>query len=290
MENESIRIKKVKFTNSGLRGLVVEYEKVTMKEDREFRNEHKDILKAPVHYELEKWMQALKKDLLDICGYDDGEDNRKVLMNNLEVSGVTAGEGSFVIVGKMRVLGAKTINLVTPNIKEDDECEGYESVMNIVKAIYQETMVYMEGNSVMEDEQLVIKFNSGKNDFSESEFMAMSKEDKKRIATEILEKQGSIVIHNEEMDEAENEPKEEKDVQPAENKPAESDIEIEVDFDLMGNGKVKVVGPVIANEEEDEFQLVGEVGNGVKETDDDDFELELQLEPEIKSTAKRAGE
>jgi hypothetical protein len=281
---EKLRISKVKFTNSGLKGLEVHYEKVTIKDEREFRNEHIDKIKAPVHYELEKWMQALKKDLLDICGYGDDEREREILMNQLEVCGVTAGEKAFLIVGKMKVIGNKTINLVTPLIKDDDECDNYDSAQNIIKAIYEETLVYMEG-AVMEDEQLVMKFNQGKEEFNEKEFMEMSATDKRRIATEILEKQGCIVIHSEETDEKEPELEDNLAI----DTPPVEDVEIEVRMDLLGNK----LAPAVEKVSDDEFSLEDDVNIDLEEEpegileEEDDFLLEVEVTPVKQSTATK---
>lgn len=187
-----LKINSVKLVNSGLKGIVVTYAQASEKNTRSFIDEHVSKKKAPIHTELEEGFESLREPLLEICGYPDPS----AIVNDVEVTGLTYSDRGFIITGKYKILGGdKTINLVTPIIRDGEEYEGFAPVAVIMDNIYEEVKSYMSGAKVFSDEQLVLKFNSDKEDFDQETFKKLSKTEQRDFATKILEGFNSIVYH-----------------------------------------------------------------------------------------------
>ena len=228
---QNMEINSVKLVNQGAKGIILTYALASDKGTRSFIDEHTSKKKAPIHEELEVAFESLRRHLLDICAYESADNEEgKYNISRTEITGVTYNNKGFVLCGKYKILGGdKTINLVTPLLKDGEDYESFPEVCVILDNIYAEVKSYMAGEKTFSDEQLVIKFNAGKEDFDAESFKAMSKEEKRDLATSILEEMGSIVMHGPEM---ETEPVEETTVTPTakmevvENEPVD-DFELE---------------------------------------------------------------
>ncbi len=191
-----MKISKVKLVNGGLKGLEVSYEKVEEKDGREYRNEYVQKRRFPVSGKLEEVVNGFRWYLLDVYGFEMSVAN----VAEVEVLGVSGDEEGFVISGKMKVLGGdKVVGMNTPYLKEGDY-EKWGEVDKLVGQLYGEVGEYMEGKSEINENQLVMKFWESKGKDME-EYAGMSDREKKEEATRVLEKMGSIVIHNEDMEE-----------------------------------------------------------------------------------------
>jgi len=198
-----MEIASVKLVNAGLKGIEVTYAQASSKDGRSFIDEHKSKKKAPIHSELEDAFEDLRVPLLDICGYEEPEG----LIHDVEMTQVKYSEKGFVLSGVFKVLdGERTIDLVTPLIRDGNEYKDFVKVASILDRIYDETRSYMSGEKSMSDEQLVLKFNSDNDGFDADTFFKLSKDEQREIATKILQDQGSIVFHPEEGEEESEEP------------------------------------------------------------------------------------
>lgn len=205
---ENMKINSVKLVQSGLKGIVVTYANPSNKDNRTFIDEHVSKKRAPIHEELETNFESLRRYLLDICGYESNIKDEEGLYNisRTEITGITYNYKGFVIIGKYKILGGdKTINLVTPLLKDGEEFSGFQDVCVILDNIYKEVKSYMSGEKTFSDEQLVLKFNTGKEGFDENTFKALPKNEQYKIATEILEGMGAFVFHSEESPVAQEE-------------------------------------------------------------------------------------
>lgn len=203
-----MKINSVKLVQSGLKGIVVTYANPSNKDNRTFIDEHVSKKRAPIHEELETNFESLRRYLLDICGYESNIKDEEGLYNisRTEITGITYNYKGFVIIGKYKILGGdKTINLVTPLLKDGEEFSGFQDVCVILDNIYKEVKSYMSGEKTFSDEQLVLKFNTGKEGFDENTFKALPKNEQYKIATEILEGMGAFVFHSEESPVAQEE-------------------------------------------------------------------------------------
>lgn len=190
-----MEIASVKLVNAGLKGIIVTYAQTSNKDSRSFIDEHTSKKKAPVHEELETAFEDLREPLLDICGYPEPES----YITDVEMTGVTYNNKGFILSAKLSILdGEKTINLVTPLIRDGNEYPGFMKVIQTLDKIYEETKSYMAGEKSFSDEQLVLKFNSSKEGFDVEAFKGLSKDEQREIATKVLQDQGSIVFHPEE--------------------------------------------------------------------------------------------
>jgi hypothetical protein len=242
---KNMEIASVKLVNAGLKGIVVTYAQASSRDSRSFIDEHVSKKKAPIHDELEKAFDDLREPLLDICGYPEPE----AYVSDVEMTGVTYNNKGFVLSAKLSILdGEKTINLVTPLIRDGNEYPGFIKVIQTLEKIWEETRSYMAGEKSFSDEQLVLKFNSDKEGFDADSFKKLSKEEQREIATKVLQDQGSIVFHPEtEEDTAEE--KEEGDGTPVMTvvqDEVEEDFELEdEDFELENNTEAPAEEPVV---------------------------------------------
>ncbi len=181
----------------------------------------------------------MREPLLDICGYPDPE----AYITDVEMTGVTYNNKGFILSAKLSILeGEKTINLITPLIKDGNEYPGFMKVIQVLDKIYEETRSYMAGEKSFSDEQLVLKFNSANEGFDAESFKKLSKGEQREIATKVLQDQGSIVFHPE----------------------TEEDVVAEAE----GAKIIEAVMNVVSDEEADEMES------------EDDFELDAPLEEE----------
>lgn len=259
---KDIKITKVKLVNNGLKGIEVNYLATEKTGDREFFNEYISKRKAPIHSELEETFSWLKNHILDICGYSLDEVERTFHLNRLEMVSVSYDPSKgFVLTGLLQVMtGEKSINLVTPLVREDDYTD-YGKVIAIIEGIFTETKEYMSFKKTLDDVQLVMKFNKKNEDFDQEAFKRLTKQEQRDFATKILEDQKCVVIHtdleNESvmLDEMKFEANEEKYWPEEKDEPIEEPVQEE---------------PVAEIQEED-----------------DDFSLSIKIPVAAKSTAKK---
>lgn len=194
------QIASVKLVNGGMKGIEVEYLEPSVKGNVQFFDIYKSKRKAPVHEELEKAFVLTKSHLLDICGYTLEAEEREYLMNALSVTGAKYGEKGIILIGDLFVLGGtRVLKLETPLITDEVEYPDFANLKSIIDNIYSETKEYMDGKKVMSDMQIVARFNAKNEEFDYDSFTKMSKEEQREIATKILEEQGCMVFHNDEI-------------------------------------------------------------------------------------------
>jgi hypothetical protein len=176
------------------------------KDGREFENLITEKKTMPVHRELEKPFEDLRNFLLDICGYFQvkmKKEEKDAIIADCEVTGIHIGTEHFIITGKYRTMDTKTFALNTPKIDMSDDYEDYTTVMKIVDKILEETGKYMIGEGEVKDLEFLMNYANKTNKlpegFSIDDMKGMSNEELKDLATKILEKCGSIVMHNEEV-------------------------------------------------------------------------------------------
>lgn len=265
-----VLIRAVTLVNGGLKGVKVKYSAIEKKHNREYVNEYVSHKKAPIHTELEKTFNWLKGYLLDICGFGNSPEEIEILENDLEMTAVSYCDKGFTLSGKLAVLtGEKFLSITTPLISDSNEYGHFSKVTAILDGIYSETKDYMEGNKVMNDTELIIKFNRGKEDFDESELERMSPAEKKEAATKLLEDMGCIVLHNDDLN---NDDDEEEIVVP---EPPKKEVKV----------PAKEIKPTATQKVE--FSKPTTTTTAIIEDDDDDFSLVLPMAEVKQSTAKR---
>lgn len=200
MKNKSeIQIAGIKLCSGGQKGLEVLYSKVEVGVDgRDWINEYWTSRSLPINEELDGLVKAFRFYLYDVYGYDMENVNQA----ELEILEVKSDGGNFVIIGKMKVLdGTKYVPLKTCKILGGDDYDKYEEVIKLVGQLYKEVEMYMSGmRDKVNDVQIVLDFNKSKGlEFDEVAFRGMAGADQRDMATKILEKMGSIVIHRDEV-------------------------------------------------------------------------------------------
>lgn len=201
MKNEDLKIGSVKLKNGGMKGMVVNYIKPVMKNGNMFMDTYDVKKSAPVTFELMDKFAKLGNYLLDICGYTTNELEREQLLGLLEITKLSAGQESFQISGKLKVLGGnQVVSLTTPLIKESMDYGDFEEVMKLVDDIYDDTREYV-GGKMMSETELALRFYKDKEGFSEDEFNKLPEAERIKIGTRALEELGLIVINEREVEE-----------------------------------------------------------------------------------------
>lgn len=200
MDKSKLKIASVKLINSGMKGIEVEYLLPSVKANVMFNDVYKSKRKAPIHSELEECFSWLRNHLLDICGYTLEKEEREYLLNSLEMTGVKYGPKGIILMGDLAILGGdKVLSLETPLIVDEMEYPEYGKLVSIIDGIYTETKEYMEGRKVMSDAQIVTRFNAKNQEFDAESFSKMTKQEQRDLATKILEDQGCMVFHNDDL-------------------------------------------------------------------------------------------
>ena len=282
MDKSKLAIASVQLNDRGMKGIVVEYMLPSIKGNVQFADTYKSKRKAPIHTELEECFGWLKSHLLDICGYTLEKEEREYLMNALEVTAIKYGDKGFEITGELSILsGQKVLTLKTPLISDEIEYFGFNEVVNIAKGIYAETAEYMAGKKVMSDMQIVARFNAKNEEFDMAAFKRMTKAEQRDIATKILEDQGCMVFHNDEIIEDNGE------VVDTTN---EQDITIKGAPTLIPDETIVPETTVTTNtaDEDDDFAVPTNPGLNVAITEEEEeFSLPIKMPVAKKSTAKK---
>ena len=201
MDKSKLTIASVKLTSGGMKGIEVEYLLPSVKGNVQFFDIYKSKRKAPIHSELEDCFTWLKGHMLDICGYTIEKEEREYWLGQLSMTGVKYGDKGIVLLGDLLILGGtRVLKLETPLITDEVEYPDFGKLKSIIEGIYAETKEYMAGKKVMSDEQIVARFNAKNEDFDVVAFTKMSKKEQRDIATKILEEQGCMVFHNDEIE------------------------------------------------------------------------------------------
>jgi len=193
---KKISITGIKLKSNGMKGLDVVYNQQHEKDGKIWNATDTSSRKVPVGEDLEKVIKAFRYYLLDIYGYDMGSVNEsECIVKSIYF------DGDIEINGELKVLnGIRTVPLSAKKISDELEYDKMDELNKLIMQLKGEVEKYMDGKSVMSDSQLVMTFYKGKGKFDEVEFAGMSDEQKKLEATAILEKMGSLVIHDNEMD------------------------------------------------------------------------------------------
>ena len=198
------QIRKIKLNDSGLKGLEVSYLHPEEKNNLVWNNEHIEKRKHPIHSELESAILDLRNFALEICGYyisEPGVNEKNQLISDTSVTEILMSVDAFKISGEMRVIGDKFIKISTPEIESGDGYDHFETVMNIIKKITEETHEYMAGKKMLSNEEFLAKYAKVKgDDVMVKDFKNMSAKEKRDACTDILQKMGAIVIIDEDAE------------------------------------------------------------------------------------------
>jgi hypothetical protein len=204
-------IKKITVTAGGLKGIVLEGTKESVKENKIATNTFKDGVKHPINADLEDKIKEFRFFALDICGLITDETRKAEKVTLLEGCDVLSIEfeagptGYFKIKVASRVFDTKTITLTTPKTDSSDGYEYFDTVMNVIESLLEEVEQYEKGLKKISDEDLMISYiRHGKDKSMDMDKLnEMSAEEKADYCQGILEKLGCLVIRPDEVYEEE---------------------------------------------------------------------------------------
>jgi hypothetical protein len=208
----NITITKIQLKNSGLKGIEVSYRKNDEVNHRTFNNGHKEECKHPIHLDLEKAFKELRFFLLEICKVINPgmeQDEVEDALADTLIDSVSIDDNAFIIRGELAVNQTpKYIKLETPEIDADDDYHNFDAVLKVIDTIKTETLLHMEGKKKVSDKEYLTRWaEANTNKLTPEEIEGMSEEELKDFCTKVLEKQGSLVYH---ADDLETEPEAEE--------------------------------------------------------------------------------
>lgn len=200
-------IKKITVTAGGLKGLVLDGTKESIKDNKISINTFRDGVKHPINADLEDKIKELRFFALDICGLVTDETRKGDKIALLEGCDVLSIEfergpvGFFKIKVASRVFDTKTITLSTPKTDSSDGYEYFDTVMNVIDALLEEVEQYEKGLKKISDEDLMISYiRHGKDKTMDMDKLnEMTAEEKADYCQSILEKLGCLVIRPDEV-------------------------------------------------------------------------------------------
>jgi hypothetical protein len=211
-----MEIKKIKLLSGGFKGAVVTYLKPEVKNGKNFTNKVSEERKYPIHMDMQNPFLDLRYHLLEICGLirnDMEKMDIDYVIAESDVVSISIEADGFVISGTRIALANKEIKIQTPSVESGDGYHHFDTVMKIIEKIIEETHQYLNGAKKVSDEEVAIRYiTSGKEKSEEaSRYASMSMEEKKAFHTKVLENLfGSVVYHNDDMEEVTEE--EEKEI------------------------------------------------------------------------------
>lgn len=200
-----MNIKKIALTNSGFKGMSIEYAEPNLRNGKEGKKVSKDKLDHPIHLGLEKPFKDLRFHLLEICNIiHEGMAKKDVdyAIAQCEVTGVKIDGAEFSIIGSKDIFEDKSFKLETPMVSEADDYEHYASVAILIGKIIEETKLYFRGEVVVSDDELVERWVRADKEkgFNIDAFNEMSAEEKREFCQSVLEKSfGCVVLGAEDM-------------------------------------------------------------------------------------------
>lgn len=200
-------IRKITVQAGGLKGLILEGTKESVKENKIVNNTFKDGIKHPVNRDLEDKIKEFRFFALDICGLITDETKKtekQTLLEGCEVLSIEFEKGVagyFKIKVSSRVFDTKTITLTTPKTDSSDDYQYFDTVMNIIDSLLLEVEQYEKGLKKISDEDLMIAYiRHGKDKSMDMDKLnEMSAEEKADYCQSILEKLGCLVIRPDEV-------------------------------------------------------------------------------------------
>lgn len=202
-----MKIKKIKLVQGGLKGINCTYEKPEEKDGRYFSTDVLESKNYPIHLGLENKFKELREHFADICGFTPNsinEDEAKYVINDIEVTGIKFENDYFILMGSKNTLADKKIGLSTHKVEEVDGFGCYDKVWKLIGELVDETKAYMDGTKKATDEEIGRRYiqaqlKKGKSTIDLEEFDGMTDAEKKEFCTNFLEKNGSLVMHTDDI-------------------------------------------------------------------------------------------
>ena len=200
-----MNIKKISLKGAGFKGAEVTYLREEEKNGRPFINEVVEKRKHPIHLGLETMFKDLRFYLLDITGMlrgDEDKNTKDYTILESEVVSIEFNAGMFCITGEKRVFADKVVKLKTPKVDDKDQYEHFDTVQKMIEAIVEETKEYLAGTKKVDDVEVAVRWVQGGHakDVTEDQLKAMTPEQLKKFATELLENNfGAVVMMNDDF-------------------------------------------------------------------------------------------
>lgn len=230
----------IKLINTGLKGLEIQYDTIEIIDDVSYDSEDSKKSFRPAHRELKALMKEFVKHLIELTGYKNDSVNEA----EFEVTGITANSSQFLITGKYKCWKDKIIPVNTPLIKESDQYEHFNDVINLVDNVYKEVDLYLSGAKKITKQEVIMDYMKDvKKDDTftmEQDFSTMNEEELK-LMLKGIDKELGIAVHMEDgqlvIGDAEEEivPLVSSDIDPEMELPVtieEHDTDIELDIEL----------------------------------------------------------
>jgi len=192
-----MEIKKIKLVNGGYKGIELSFLETEVKENKKAVGETTRKRRFPIHLALETHFKSLRFFLLDIVGIVRGDMDKNYIdytVADCDVHTLKLEGGAFKILGTKKCVGGET-PIETTEIEPKHEYEHYDTVVNIIKAIKEETVEYMNGTKKIDDNELAVRWiRSGKDkNFDQERYDNMTTQERADYHIDIIQKLGGFV-------------------------------------------------------------------------------------------------
>ncbi len=184
-----MKISKLKFTNRGLKGLEVSYAISKNLDGAVFTDEVTQKRKVPLPLSLREEISKLEDHVLSICAFD------KKKVQSVTILGISADIPNlqFVITSSVQVMDNVFMTVNTPLVNGSTGYSKHGDAIDIIDAVYGQVKIYLEKKTTIDKTQLLIDYHAEDEDFAK-DVKKMSEEEIVAQAREILEKNGAIII------------------------------------------------------------------------------------------------
>lgn len=189
-----MKISKVKLIEQGMKGITVTYSEVQPKDGMHYNNDYTVTFRQPVQGKVMNLFQDLQEHFIGITGMEEESETL--------VTGFSFDGDNIQLGGKVYVLARPlTFGLSAPMVGDDDGYSKFEKLRDICKEIYTLVAEYTKGNNDVDVAQFIRDYTT-KNPAKAAELPVdeMTKEEQIDYYRSVLEKNGGIVIMQEDRD------------------------------------------------------------------------------------------
>jgi hypothetical protein len=204
-------IKSISLNANGLKGLTLKGEYETIKENKIVTNDFTDVVRTPIHLDLESKIEDLRIHVLTICGLNvEGVTSKNRLKELLSDCNIVSFEfrkgklGWIKIKATSRLFETDFQTITTPKVSDEKGYENFEPLMDTLDEILYEVDQYTKGLKKLSEKELAVSWIRHKGgDITMDTLNTMTEEEISDFCKNHIEKKlGGFVILQEDVAEA----------------------------------------------------------------------------------------
>lgn len=181
-----MKITSITLKLGGLKGILVNYQTIA----ESFIKDHKVSYRKPVQGPLKEKFLSLVAIVRDVCQINDDATIRINSIDNIDSKEQAFSLNFTVCCNHVE----RMYDATTPIMSETDAIPGFDEAFETVKSIIELTEKHLESKQKIDSRQILMEFRETMPKKFNDDIDAMSKEEQREKATELLESIGAIVI------------------------------------------------------------------------------------------------